>query len=799
MSEVLPKPNSEERSSLLDALLEDQCKCWEPGQAAPKRVEAYLAEYPALRSDPEAVLLLIYNEYRLRKERGEAPGEEEYLQRFPAHEHALRQQFEVDQGIREPLAPSTPKPGQGTVLEDSAASADAQGTTSEEFPQVTGYTIQEELGKGAMGVVYKAWHQALRRPVALKMIRPGTATGREELVRFRREAQAVARLQHPYIVQIYEIGDQGGQPYLALELVEGGSLAEHLHGMPQPASQAAQLIEILARAIHYAHQCRIVHRDLKPGNVLLTSENTPKITDFGLAKRLDGICSGHDPGSIAGTPSYMAPEQANPEKGQVGPHTDVYALGVILYQMLTGQPPFRSAEPDTLKQVLDTLKQVCTQEPVPPRRLQPQIPRDLEAICLKCLQKEPAQRYASALALAEELDRFLEGKPVLARPMNPAERLWRWCRRNPLVASLLTGLFVVLASGFGVSTWLWLRAEVHRANERRQYERTERAYQLAGDVVDKLAEVMEGLPFKPGPEGKQQVAAQKAVVALLDEIVTELPSENWRDRLAWNANCLGATLAEGRQGQDAIAAYRKAMSLWAGLVNEFPANPVHRWRLGMIYSNLGGTFCELKHFEEAEEMIKKALSIRQQFATDFPGVPSYQHDLGITLNNLGAIARDSGKPEKAREHWEAAIRHHWEAVKARPQNNSYREALNESSKNLTRVLFFQMRKHAEAAQSARESLKIFPERGEEYWRLGHVLANCMLLAEKDEQLPPERRKALAQEYADEAVKSLWEAVRRGFSNPNHLRTSNDFNRLRQREDFKKLLAQVEALEKTGAR
>ena len=264
---------------------------------------------------------------------------------------------------------------------------------------VPGYEVLGELGRGGMGVVYKARQVGLNRLVALKMILSGDYAAAGDLARFRLEAEAVAKFQHPNIVQIYDIDEVKGLPYFCLEFVDGGPLHKKLAGDPQPPRQAAELLRQLAAAMEYAHQRKIVHRDLKPANVLLAADGTPKIADFGLAKKLDDAESRTQSGSILGTPSYMAPEQARGV--EVGPSADVYSLGAILYETLVGRPPFKGAT------VLDTLEQVRSQEPVPPSRLQPKVPRNLETICLKCLEKVPKNRYAGAGALAEDLRRFL--------------------------------------------------------------------------------------------------------------------------------------------------------------------------------------------------------------------------------------------------------------------------------------------------------------------------------------------------------------------------------------------------------
>jgi serine/threonine protein kinase len=316
---------------------------------------------------------------------------------------------------------------------------------------VPGYELLEVLGRGGMGVVFKARHLALKRLVALKMIRPGVSDA-EQLGRFRVEAEALARARHPNIIEIYEIGAVNGRPYFTMELVEGGSLARAPLGPPR---QAAQLVLELAEAMHCAHERGIVHRDLKPANVLLSVSDAsqkrpgerrsceaslnnvvPKITDFGLAKRLEEQGQTHS-GAILGTPSYMAPEQAEGRSRQVGPLADVYALGAILYELLAGRPPF------TGETAVEVLLRVVSLEPVPPGKLRPDVPRDLESVCLKCLEKEPARRYPSAAALADDLRRFLAGESIRARRLGPMRRGLRWGRRHPATASL--GALLVLS------------------------------------------------------------------------------------------------------------------------------------------------------------------------------------------------------------------------------------------------------------------------------------------------------------------------------------------------------------------
>jgi WD40 repeat protein/tetratricopeptide (TPR) repeat protein len=342
-------------------------------------------------------------------------------------------------------------------------------------PVVAGYDILAELGRGGMGVVYQARHVRLGRVVALKMLLAGAHASPQEVARFRVEAEAVAQLQHPNIVQIFEVGEEKGCPYLALEYVAGESLSQKLRGMPLPDGDAARLVEALARAVHAAHQRGIVHRDLKPANVLLAADGTPKITDFGLAKRLNAATAPTQSGALLGTPDYMAPEQA--EGRSTGPATDVYGLGAILYRLLTGRPPFLAATP------LDTLVRVRTEEPVRPAVLHPRVARDLETICLKCLQKEPRKRYVSAEALAEDLGRFQSGESIQARPVSLGERAVKWMKRRPALATLAAVSTAAAVALVASLAGLWRNAEA-RAQAVQQLDE---AQNLLTDRKDELA------------------------------------------------------------------------------------------------------------------------------------------------------------------------------------------------------------------------------------------------------------------------------------------------------------------------
>lgn len=439
---------------------------------------------------------------------------------------------------------------------------DQKDTAPKQAPRKVGdYELEAELGRGGMGVVYRARQLRPNRVVALKMISAGAHAGARELERFRSEADAIAQLQHANIVQVYEVGEHDCCPYFALEYVAGGSLDRYLQGTPQPPQIAAQFVERLAHAIHHAHQRGVIHRDLKPANVLLQiadcrlqigegkqalDEMTPtqsaisdlqsaipKITDFGLAKLLGvNASSATQSGDLVGTPSYMAPEQVGECNAAISAATDVYGLGAILYELLTGRPPFRGAT------ALETILQVQSVEPVSPSRLQPKCPRDLVTICLKCLSKQPRQRYVSALELAEDLRRFLGGQPIRARPVGPLGQVLKWTRRQPVVASLAGLLLLAVAAGVGAGSWFWRKAEVG-------LQTTAAALQTAEGALTKerIALVNERAALD------RERTATAARIATLDRFQVALAHREWQaNNFRRTVELLDACTEEQRQG-----------------------------------------------------------------------------------------------------------------------------------------------------------------------------------------------------------------------------------------------------------
>jgi predicted Ser/Thr protein kinase len=437
--------------------------------------------------DDSRLLDLVVRWEELR-EAGQSVSPEQLCQDCPDLLPALRQRLDALGAMN--AAMLTRDSHQDTVAGGANGAGQAAGGGISGIP---GYEVVRELGRGGMGVVYLARQTGLDRLVALKMLLAGQHAAPAERARFQAEVKAIARLQHPNIVQVFEVGEHEGRAFYSMEYLDGGNLEDRIGSRPQPARQAAELVEVLARAIHAAHQKGIIHRDLKPANILLASREcdppiadlVPRISDFGLAKLLDVSSGPTLTEHILGTPGYMAPEQASGRSKQVGPGTDVYALGAILYRVLTGRLPFQG------ESHVAVLRQVFEEDPIPPRRLQWTVPADLETICLKCLHKQPAHRYASAAALADDLHRFLAQEPILGRPIGRWHRLAKWARRRPAAAASIAvvglALLVLLVAGW----WFTQRLAT-------ELEKTDRARRTAlaarRDLEQALARhVAEGL------------------------------------------------------------------------------------------------------------------------------------------------------------------------------------------------------------------------------------------------------------------------------------------------------------------
>jgi tetratricopeptide (TPR) repeat protein len=796
-------PTAEEslaRAQRLDAVCCRFEDAWSAGGRP--RIEDYLSATP--EADRAALLQeLIPLEVYYRRGAGDEPLAAEYQARFPSLDPAW-----VDQAVAPP--PDCSLPAGAGKEPPIPADPDSSGRSAAGAPAVAGYEILGELGRGAMGVVYRARQVGLNRLVALKMILAGDHAGPQELARFRREAEAVARLRHPHIVQIHEVGEQGGLPYFSLEYVEGGSLAHRLAGAPQPAGQAAQFLETLARAMHHAHQRGIIHRDLKPANILLAGDGVggggvvedndagappathhspltthqPKITDFGLAKRLDVAGGQTQSGAVVGTPSYMAPEQALGQSQAIGPATDVYALGAILYELLTGRPPFRAAT------VLDTLEQVRGQDPVPPRGLQPKVPRDLETICLKCLSKASERRYPTAEELADDLHRWLAGEPIRARPVGKMERAWRWCRRNPLVAGLTAVVILLLAAATSTTAALAILAERKAADTEEALKREEA---LGGRLRNALDETKQAYGKLSGEQGRTREALADALKRrrqyrdALDaqtsfylekllgrqKVLTEEHKQFLRQALKSYEQLAaevgqdeetraGVAAAQGRVGwihfqlgeyKEAESAHRRAVALYQRLAGDFPNVAEYRWLLAHNHNNLGIPLQTTGRLKEAEGEYRAALLLFKQLAADPSAVPKYRRDLAKSHNNLANMLHITGRPAEAEHEYRASLAVRERLVADFPEVAEHRLRLGGTHMNLGILLEITRRfKPAEseyrAALAVLKQMRIdFPTApeslpdllGKSHTNLGLLLQNTGRLDEAE----AEHRAALA--------------------------------------------------------
>ena len=634
------------------------------------------------------------------------------------------------------------------------------------------YDLLEEIGQGGMGLIFKARQRSLNRIVALKMLRLGSWATPDDLQRFRTEADAVANLDHAHIVPIYEVGTFHGQPYFTMKLMEGGSLAQAVGREPGEGGKdgrrrAADVAATVARAVHYAHQRGILHRDLKPANILLDAAGQPHVTDFGLAKRLrvrtgappapsanggsgtaepptadygEGMDGGPTQvGSVLGTPSYMAPEQAAGQKGLVTTAADVYGLGAILYELLTGRPPFRGETP------LETLHQLMHQESPRPRGLRPEIERDLETIALKCLEKDPRQRYTSALALAEDLERFLAGKPIQARPVGATERLWRWCRRQPALAAV-SGFAVVAVAAIVVGSVVFALREAHHAGElAHQKDQTQRAldeaqcqqalaeesfrqaHQAVNDFCVKVSHQLEAVSRLQPLRKELLEAALRYYQTFLEQRAQD---PKLRRELADTHRRVAEIYSSRGSKPQALEAFEKSFALYQELMRDNPADlglleeaawirfrignhqptveaslKVHQDDLALLESllrehpgslslqesrtagtnSLAVAHRRMGHLDEALRAFERACELQQRLVDQYTDKPVLRKNLAIYVNNLGIYQSDMGQTDAALQSFQRALDIRRKLAQTEPQNEKYQFDVAASSRDIGMV------------------------------------------------------------------------------------------------------------------
>ncbi|MFO0951736.1 MAG: serine/threonine-protein kinase [Isosphaeraceae bacterium] len=573
------------------------------------------------------------------------------------------------------------------------------------------YELQKELGRGGMGVVYRALQVSLNRTVALKMIRSGVFADNAELQRFQNEAQAVALLDHAGIVPVYEVGEHDGQRYFSMKLVEGGNLADRLPSFSADPRAAATLLAETAEAVHHAHMRGVLHRDLKPANILVDAQGHPHVTDFGLAKRVEDDVELTASGAILGTPAYMSPEQTEGRRGTITTATDVYGLGAILYTLLAGKAPFGGG-------LADTLHAVREKPPEPPRGLNANVPRDLETICLKCLAKDPRRRYPSAQALADDLRCWLDARPIAARRVGLAERAWLWCRRKPAVAALAAAVAVaVLAGTVGIfAVQARANAELRLSNQRlgRQRSRAEEREQQAITAVKRFRDAVAENPELKGNRSLEALRKTllKQPLAYFRSLRTSLQAEGDTDpgsldRLAQAGFELGALNREIGEARDALDAHREALAIRVKLAEAHPSKVEYLSDLADSQSEVGQLLNATGQPDDARRALEAALALRQTLVDRQPRDVEYQSKLAVSHVSLGNLLRDLGRTVEARQAYEHALEIQRRVVADNPAQ-AHQHELAQSLNNYGMLL--RSSGQAEAAKGAYESSRAILEK-----------------------------------------------------------------------------------------
>jgi serine/threonine-protein kinase len=609
-------------------------------------------------------------------ERGEAVDRRALLAEHPEFTEELAEFFAERDRIEALGAPLRVAAQAGAVATQADAGDDTADqvvrvTPEGEVPSFGDYEILDEIARGGMGVVYKVRQKSLDRVVALKMVRGGDLAPDEEQ-RFRHEARVVAGLDHPHIVPVYEVGEESGRLFFSMKLMEGGSLAAQPGRFAADPRAAARTLVRVARAVHYAHQRGILHRDLKPANILLDDSGTPYVTDFGLAKRMDTEDSLNPAGVLVGTLRYMAPEQLVQGRAALTTAADVYGLGTILYVLLTGRPPFAGDA------MLQTLRQVQEQAPEPPNRLNPRVDRDLAMVCLKCLEKDPAGRYGTAEALADDLECWLAGEPVQAWPIGRTQRLWRWCRRKPVLACLLAALVMVFVIGLGavMLEWQraereWVRAEQLTIKAQKERDAAEREARRADDNLDVALGFLHEHAIKVSNDNRLRkhdleplrqelllsaVKYYEQFVAQNQFALQPGAGEKVRVDLGRAYGRLGLLVYDTKSAPEAVQLMRKAEDILADLVKEYPAKSDYQRGLAITCLNMGNMYRGLERFDDAERAYQRSREQWSKLARDHAGGIGFETQVADLDGSLANIYSDTQRPEMAEPAYQRALK-----------------------------------------------------------------------------------------------------------------------------------------------
>lgn len=627
----------------IDRLSDDFESGWRRGDHP--RIEDYLAR---AKDDEEALFSqLIGIELFWRRRQNERPDREEYARRFGHWAEALDREFGADSTVLHNKTGDTSSP-----VPAPAASFDVCRDCDRPRGDGLGcfghYELLEEIGRGGMGIVYRARQCTANRIVALKLIRDdrfsmlSSAMQAEVLNRFQREAHATAKLQHDHIVMVYEVGETEGQPFFSMQYVEGVSLGQMLSAGPLAPRSAATYIMQVAQAVEEAHGQGVLHRDLKPQNIMVeNSTDRARVTDFGLAKLQEGEEDLTCDGTAIGTPAYMSPEQAD-SKSEVGPLADVYGLGATLYALLTARPPFQAATP------LETMRQVIDAEPVGPSALNRAIDRDLETICLKCLSKDPVRRYDSAAHLAEDLSRYLRSEPIQARPVGPAGWAWRWCRRNPALASLILLTALAFSAALAASTIGYVQAS-HALAASDQSLREAR--QSVDDLFTDLSE--NALLNEPGMQPLRKKLLRRALEHYQRIVSRHQDDPALQDELAAAYFRVGLITQAIDSPRQAIPWYRHACQRQERLLAQ-DRRTARLEALGNTTTALGKSLQLTGAFEDAHAAYMRAMEVRKELSEQEPASSEYRRLYANGLMNLGLLSQDRFDIESAKSHMVAA-------------------------------------------------------------------------------------------------------------------------------------------------
>ncbi|MBI3840282.1 MAG: serine/threonine protein kinase [Planctomycetia bacterium] len=692
MSATTPQPLSQ----LAAELCADLTARWRANERIP--AEHYLHAHPQLTADPESALDVIYTEFLLRIELGERPTDAEYRRRFPQYDRQLSNHFELEQAleswpIQYPDMDSAPGSNGGPIdfesrpaeaCEDARAcpgeavnaTQAGEGNRGVEQHQFGRFTLVERIGSGSCGVVWKALDGDLNRYVAIKIPHAGQLTERDA-ARFLREARSAARIRHPGIVAIHEVGQHNGAPFLVSDFIDGVTLVTLLETRRVSCLEAAELIRDVALALQCAHALGVVHRDIKPANIILDSSESrdadkqnskpalgrPLLMDFGLAHCDDADRTVTVDGDLVGTPAYMSPEQAAGSTRLIDARSDVYSLGVVLYQLLTGEPPFRG----NCRMVLD---QVLREEPRAPRLLNDHIPEDLETVCLKAMSKEPGRRYGSAEEFADDLKRFLRGEPIRARPITKIERAWRWAKRNPRLAGLsaAVGLSLVAVSMTSTAAALRINAARHEAVEQQEHAsanlvraeseraRAERNLEFAHLMVRQLVDNYSLLGDQQ-QQFDQRLQWYEKANALLASTARKSPSKvEFQTALAESFSRLGMLHARASQNAQAMEAFDQAIAILDRLCKQYPDLPQYQLDLAKACDYLGRQYRAENRYDAALVMHEKACQLQAGLIST-ARLPTMQasRDLAIYYSDLGVLQHDMDHIRASHESYERAF------------------------------------------------------------------------------------------------------------------------------------------------